>query len=78
MKKTLQDIRNQLADNLRIIRKTKGYAQEKLAFDAGVDRTVISKIERAVTNPSLDVLLKIANTLDVEVEDLIRKSQINT
>ncbi len=45
----------------------KGLAQERLALDAGVDRTVVSKIERAVTNPSLEILLRLANQLDVEV-----------
>ena len=32
----------------------------KNALDAGVDRTVVSKIERAKTNPSLDVMLRLA------------------
>ena len=45
-------------------------AQERLALDAGVDRTVVSKIERAVTNPSIEVLLKLANQLDVDLTDL--------
>ena len=35
-----------------------------------MDRTVVSKIERAVTNPSIEVLLKLANQLDVDLTDL--------
>jgi len=35
-----------------------------------VDRTVVSKIERAVTNPSIEILLKLANQLDVDLNDL--------
>jgi transcriptional regulator with XRE-family HTH domain len=49
----------------------KGLAQERLALDAGVDRTVVSKIERAVTNPSLEILLRLANQLEVEVGQLL-------
>ncbi len=49
---------------------SKGGAQERLAFDAGVDRTVVSKIERAVTNPSIEILLKLTNQLDVDLNDL--------
>ena len=45
-------------------------SKERLAFDAGVDRTVVSKIERAVTNPSIEILLKLANQLDVDLNDL--------
>ena len=60
--------------NLRAIRHAQGIAQERLALDAGVDRTVVSKIERAVTNPTLDVLLKLANQLGVELADLFRST----
>jgi len=38
-----------------------------LALLAGVDRTVVSKIERGVTNPSQVILLRLATPLDVEV-----------
>jgi DNA-binding XRE family transcriptional regulator len=70
--KTPADLRADLARNLRSIRLGKGLAQERLALEAGVDRTVVSKIERAVTNPSLEILLRLANHLEVEVVDLLR------
>lgn len=69
--KTLEERRADLASNLKAVRKAKGLAQERLALDAGVDRTVVSKIERGVTNPSLDVLLRLANHLDVHVGQLL-------
>jgi len=69
--KTLDELRADLALNLKSIRKAKGLAQERLALDAGVDRTVVSKIERGVTNPSLEILLRIANHLDVHVGQLL-------
>ncbi len=68
--KTIEEVRATLAINLRTIRLAKGVAQERLALDAGVDRTVVSKIERAVTNPSIEILLKLANQLDVDLNDL--------
>jgi transcriptional regulator with XRE-family HTH domain len=46
-------------------------SQERLALDAEVDRTVVSKIERCVGNPSLDTLVKLANRLDTTVSALI-------
>ena len=64
---TLDELRSNLALNLKSIRLAKGVAQERLALDAGVDRTVVSKIERAVTNPSLEILLRLANPLVFEV-----------
>ena len=68
---TLDELRGNLALNLKSIRMARGLAQERLALDAGVDRTVVSKIERAVTNPSLEILLRLANHLDVEVGQLL-------
>jgi len=71
-KKTLEEVRLDLAMNLKAIRAEKGLAQERLALDAGVDRTVVSKIERAKTNPSLDVLLRLANQLDTTLDRLLK------
>jgi transcriptional regulator with XRE-family HTH domain len=48
----------------------KGLATERLALDAEVDRTVVSNIERAVTNSSIEILLNLANQLDVDLNDL--------
>lgn len=69
--KTLVEIKQDLALNLRTLRLAKGLAQERLALDAGVDRTVVSKIERAITNPSLEILLRLANQLDTSLSRLL-------
>lgn len=52
------------------IRGSKGIAQEKFAFDIGVDRTYISYIERGKRNPSLFVLWKMAKSLKVKLSEL--------
>ncbi len=67
----LDDIREKLSDNIKRIRRERGLAQERLGLEAGVDRTVVSKIERKLANPSLEVLIRLANTLDVPVSDLL-------
>ena len=72
--KTLEEIKLDLAFNLRTLRLAKGLAQERLALDAGVDRTVVSKIERAITNPSLEILLRLANQLDTSLSRLLEPS----
>jgi transcriptional regulator with XRE-family HTH domain len=66
----VNDVREKLSSNIIKLRKAKGLAQERLGLDAGVDRTVVSKIERKIANPSLDVLVRLAKTLDVKVGDL--------
>jgi transcriptional regulator with XRE-family HTH domain len=63
-----------LAENLKKLRRSRGLAQEKLALEAQVDRTVVSKIERQIANPSLDILVRLAYVLDVTVCDILANS----
>lgn len=67
----MEQLRSDLALNMKHLRRVQGVAQERLALDAEVDRTVVSKIERQVGNPSLDTLLKLANRLDTTVSALL-------
>jgi transcriptional regulator with XRE-family HTH domain len=75
-----QNLRDTLALNVRQYRALKNPAphkplsQERCAWEAGIDRTMMSKIERAKTNPSLETLLKLANYLNVSVSDLLQES----
>lgn len=62
-----------LAKNVRSLRKGIGLSQEDLAFECDIDRTYISKVERGIANPSLLVLSRIAEILQVEIKDLIKK-----
>jgi transcriptional regulator with XRE-family HTH domain len=45
---------------LRQLRSSLGVTQENLAVDAGVDRTVISHLERSKHNASIDLLDRLA------------------
>ncbi len=75
---SLTDVRHTLASNVRRIRRAKGVSQEKAALEAGIDRTLLSKIERQITNPSLDTLLKLANYLEVHISDLFSSNDRTT
>ena len=62
-----------ISRNVKAGRKAIGLSQEKLAFEAGIDRTYVSQIERGVCNPSLEVLTKVSKVLGVDVVKLMRK-----
>ena len=68
---TLDDLRCALADNIKRLRAERGLAQERLALEAGVDRTQVSKIERCIANPTIEVLHKLAKALGVTVGALL-------
>lgn len=71
MNNELSSLQQNLARNVKAARLVIGLSQEKLALDAGIDRTYISQIERGISNPSLAVLVRLANRLDVSVPTLL-------
>ncbi len=66
-----QKLKSNIAENIRIFRLKKRYSQDKLAELANVSQQYICKIEKAQTNPSIQILVDIAEVLDVTVNDLI-------
>jgi transcriptional regulator with XRE-family HTH domain len=67
------DGRALVAWNLRRIRVKRGLSQERLAFDAGVDRSYVGGLERKEENPTVDVLDRLAKTLDVPLSELFKR-----
>ena len=59
------------SDNLKAIRKAKGYTQEELAIKLNVVRQTVSKWEKGLSAPDADVLAKIADVLDTKVSVLL-------
>lgn len=54
---------NYIASRLKQIRKIKGYSQEKLSIDSGLDPRYVNKLENSNTNARLDTLDSIIKTL---------------
>lgn len=71
---TIEEVRFLLAQNIKRLRKQHGLPQERFALESGIDRTMLSKVERELTNPSLETLLKLANRLDVPIAELLREN----
>ena len=60
-------------EELRKAREAAGLTQEKLSFEAGLDRTYISLLENDKHSPSLDVLLRICDAVGVTASELIAR-----
>ena len=58
-------------ENLKAVRKAKGYTQEELAIKLNVVRQTVSKWEKGLSVPDADVLSKIADVLDTKVRLLL-------
>ena len=59
-----------LKNTIKKYRQLKGLTQEELAFKLGVSRQTIISIERYRYKPSLELGLKMANTLEIDINKL--------
>ena len=66
------DMRKLVGRNVREHRHARGLSQEELGFEAGLDRTYISGIERGIRNPTVLIVGKIARALRVSPDTLLR------
>jgi transcriptional regulator with XRE-family HTH domain len=73
----IKEDRGMFAENLKKIRKDKGYTQEILAEKLNVVRQTVSKWEKGLSLPDVDMLSKIANVLETDVNILL-DGQITT
>ena len=62
-----------MAWNLRRLRVKRGLTQERLAYDAEVDRSYVGGLERQVENPTVDVLDRLAATLEMPLSELFKQ-----
>ena len=65
---------NIVGARIRALRQAKGLSQEELADQAGCHRTYVGMLERGQSNPSLAILFRVAEVLDVGIVDLLIKS----
>ena len=61
-----------LGQRIRESRIKKGYTQQELADRAEIGVVYISEIERGVKMPSLNIFIKIVDTLDVSADYVLR------
>lgn len=72
------NILNIFGENVRKYRRLLNISQEELADKADLHRTYIGMIERAEKNITLVNIEKIANALEVKIEDLLKNSNNGT
>jgi transcriptional regulator with XRE-family HTH domain len=68
----MKDWRRIVGRNVRRLRQQKGLTQEELAFEAEIDLTYVGGIERGKRNPSLLVMVRIAEALAVSLPEILR------
>jgi transcriptional regulator with XRE-family HTH domain len=67
------DLRQVFAANLRRLRHKRGISQEDLAYEADINRTYISKLEKGSTYVGLEIIGKLADTLGVDPVEFLKR-----
>jgi transcriptional regulator with XRE-family HTH domain len=62
-----------MGEELRKVRERVGVTQEQLSFCAGLSRPYISQLERNLKSPTVDMLFRICDALDVSAVTIIKK-----
>lgn len=70
------DAKHIFGQNVRRIRRSRGYSQEELAEHTELHRTYIGSVERGERNLSLSNIVAIAQALDVPVAELFQGIEI--
>jgi transcriptional regulator with XRE-family HTH domain len=60
-----------LADNIKALREARGLSQQQISRAAGVPRATWTHLESGGANPTLAVLVKVANALQVRLDELL-------
>jgi len=60
-----------LADNIIQLREARGLSQAQIAKLAGIPRATWTHLESGAANPTLAVLVKVANALQIRVDELL-------
>jgi transcriptional regulator with XRE-family HTH domain len=69
--KEKDDLLRVFGESLKKYRKKRNISQEEFAFRAGLDRTYISGLECGKRNPTLKILVKLANALNMKPSELL-------
>ena len=65
-----KQLRKNIADKLRIYRAKERISQEQLAERADLTQAYVYKLENELANPSVFVMLKLANAFNITINDL--------
>ena len=67
-------MKDSIANNIRVFRKKKRITQAELSQKTGLSRNTIVNFENSKRDPRIKDLRKIANALNVPIEELISEN----
>lgn len=69
----MKEWKKAIGANIKRYRLDRGLTQEQLAVDSDIDLTYAGAIELGKRNPSLEVLIRISQALDVDLTEIVTR-----
>lgn len=69
----MDSIQRNIGENLKTIRKARGYSLDQVSDLTGVSKAMLGQIERGESNPTVSTLWKIARGLQISFSSLIKE-----
>lgn len=66
-----EPLNQHVCEQVRVLRKKKGWTLQQLASLSGVSRSMLSQVERGTANPTLGVAFRIAQAFGMSLGDLV-------
>jgi transcriptional regulator with XRE-family HTH domain len=65
-----------IGEHILLLRKKKGLSQADLGKAIGTSGDIIGRYERDAMSPSIEVIMRLADTLDVSLDFLVGRSKV--
>lgn len=65
------EVAEQFGRNLSMLRREAGFTQDRLAAEVFMDRNVLSRLEQGHRFPRLDLMVRLADAIGVQLRDLL-------
>ena len=63
------DIKLAIGERIAQLRKAKKLSQQKFSYEAEIERSYLTHVEKGRKNISIDTLVKITNALNISLKD---------
>ena len=73
----IDQLRESFASVVTQRRLKKGWAQEDMAAYSGLERSYISRLEKGLRTPSLDVVFRFAKAFKMSPQTLVKEVKLN-
>lgn len=65
-----------IGEHIMLLRKKKKLSQAALGKEVGTSGDIIGRYERGIITPSIDVIVKVADALEVSIDFLVGKTSL--